>query len=540
MGKTSGEFRITIPAGRTLEVNTANLERPTDATEPAEYVLPIGGKTAMEMRITDGRQNSNADGLLFATTSIGVNIQPGEINWSAQTELQVLGDEILSLTCHVPDSLEIISVASSGLESWELADVPNEDTLTQVTLHFRQGVQGYRGISLKGILSAGSNESWDVPTLTFPQADAHTGFIVVQHPETLRVQEIESAGVLAERTSAKQTNAEIRYRMWDQAFRLRFLTTLKEHVVSAAMTNVLDITAADLKLYTTVSIETRVAPLFDFRLRLPSDWEVTAIELDGTSVAWKTVSNVAGTNEIRVPFASPLLPGQVRNLSLAFRSLPDNWPVKETPTRIVIPEVTLPQAAMIEALYGIAADEHFNVVTQEITGLDPADKQEIESLNAKLQPYGKSVRLGLTYQDTIFSGQLDVSREASVLTTETVTFFRIDPETVFTRLEAILDVTGGGYRDLTVQLSESAGEEVRFSLLPDPGQQNTQPVRILEQLPGEVQDAKRNWSLRFDQYLQGHYRLVTEVRTPRGSEAEFTPVRLDFPGLSGRQWLSRD
>ena len=536
LGQGASEFRLTLPAGKHLELAALSIERPTDIEQEATYRIPVGGNKNLAFKITDRQQKSRSEVLTFASTAMGLNVQPGEITWVGQTELQVFGQEIDRLVCSVPNSLEITAVESNGLESWELSDDPDDANRTRITLQYRQGIEGRRSMTFRGILSADSGESWSAPTLLIPSLTSHTGAIVVRYPQNVRLQAIEAAGVRAVDANPNSpptpgNESQANYQIWDEDFQLTFVADLKQQEVHAAMTNVLDVTQAELNLYTAVSLETRLAPLFEFRLRMPSDWEVAGIQVNNAAVQWEIVSDQAGVNEIRVPLNPPLLPDQTRNVSLFSRTIPENWPLTDQTVRIEIPEIRLPQAAMVEALYGVSATEDLEITPQNVVGLDPAGQKDIQSLNSKLQSLGKSVRLGFTYQDTVFSGQLDVGRKPANLTANVMTFFRVDEEQLFTRLETILAVTGGGYRELSILVSEEAGEDLRFTLIRDRAQtqSSTKPVRLVEQLPGDIEDGFRTWTLRFDQYLQGQYRLTTNAITPRGEDGLYSPARIQLP-----------
>lgn len=553
--KGPGELRVTLPAGKYLELNGTRLERPAPAEAEATYLIPAGGRTDVRLRISDRQQTSRADLLTFASTAMGVNVLPGELTWTARTELQVAGQQIDRLTCRVPRTLEITSVESSGLESWELADAPDDPTQTEIQLLYRQNFDGRREIVFRGIQAIQPAEPWDVPTLTLPAATAHTGVVVVQHPEDVRLQVLEATGARpvsveqSVRISPSVNNAastgQTSYQLWSQNFRLRLVAVMKEQEVTVAMTNLLAIDVTGLELHTMTSVETRLAPLFDFRLRLPSDWEPATVQVEGRDVAWETLSEAAGIQEIRIPLNPPLLPGETRQLALLSRLLPDNWPVSQTPVQVSIPEVRLPQAGMIEALYGIAADTNFELVTLDLTGLDPVGQQQLDQLNTKLRSLGLPVRLGFTYQDTVFSGQLEISRKAAQLTAETISYFRMDRESQFNRLEAHLRLTGGGLRELTVLVSEAAGTDLRFDVSPaviaepfpvqgtqQQAMPSTRPLprgRLIEQTVGEVTEGLRAFTLKFDRYLQGDFQLSTETRLPYGEAKSFTPLRMQFP-----------
>lgn len=536
IGKAAGEFRITLPAGKFLETSTSKIERPSSPDKEAVYSLPIGSKRELNLTITDRKKTAQTDVLTFASTAFGINVLPSEITWIAKSELQVFGREIDRLTCLVPNTLEITDVDSNGLESWELADAPDDQTKTAITLNYRQSFEGRRGITFRGILSEKTDQPWSAPTLIYPSITSHTGSIVVQHPTHVRLQSVESTGVRAVQPVARNdasnppAASQLNYEVWDENFSLRFVASLKERELQAAMTNVLDISHSNLMLYTTVSIESRFAPLFDFRLRLPSEWEINTLQLDGKQTEWQVVSGTDGVQELRVELNPPLSPGSTRNIALVAQSIPPTWPVESSEQSIEIPEVALPQVEILEALYGIAAESDLDIVTEEVTGLDPAGREEIELLNRKLNRATKSTRLSFTYQETEFTGKLKVQRKPTTLSAETMTIFRIDPKSLFTRLEASLSIAGGGYRELPLLISETAGEDLRFELRTGSlSSQGFVPVRIVEQIPGEVENGLRRWTLKFDRYLRGPFRLTAEVRTDKPEEGPYQPVRWSFP-----------
>ncbi|MEW4489714.1 hypothetical protein AB1L42_16655 [Thalassoglobus sp. JC818] len=542
---SSGVFELSLPAGKRLELDQTSIDRPSPLEEQTTYSIPIGGQQELSLTITDRQKETRGEVLTFANTAMAIRLFPSELSWSAQTELQVFGQEIEKLVCSVPNTLEITGVDSNGLESWELSDDPDDASQTRITLNYRQGISSRRTLNFRGIQSFQPSQPWTAPTLKISGLTSHSGSVTVDYPSSLRLQVLRASGVRAAEADTPQAppvNGEIsrvEYLVWDENFSLQFLTNLKQQEVHAAMTNVLDVGTSELKLYTSVSLETKVVPLFDVRLLIPSDWEVEMVQVDGNVSDWNLVSNQAGINEIRIPLAKPLAPGETQNVVMQSRRVPDGWPLRTSLQRISIPEIRLPQAAMVEALYGMTASDELTLTPQDVTGLDPAGQSDLQVLNEKVAVLNKSVKLGFTYQDTTFQGELEIQRKPANVTVETLTFFRVDDEQVFTRLEAVLLLSGGGVQELTIQVSESAGETLRFALSPDIRvQQQQQAVfpnagRLVEQIPGDVADGFRTWTLRFDRFLKGQYRLTTDVLLPRDSEAtQFQPAQILFPDLS--------
>jgi hypothetical protein len=584
LGVPAEQFSITLPEGKFLRVNGAAVGTQA-SVRGNHFEIPVGGRERLELVISDHQHEARADLLTFASTAYGLNVLPGEVTWIARSDLQVFGRRIERLTCRVPSTLEITSVESPGLESWELADAPaaadgpHDSGSTLITLQYRQGFEGNRTILFRGILSASAGEVWQVPVLSISQVSAHVGVVLVQSPENVRLQPVEASGLRSippeEIRQPPLANGEspggrnrIAYQSWHEDFILRFLIALKEQQVHAAMTTLLHVGRTELELAATLDLESRLAPLFDVRIRLPAEWQVDSVQVEGKRRDWERVPVEEGISEIRIPLPEPLLPGRRQTVRLLARFEPEGFPVQarageDTPpravgsdlplppdqdaggeisnelregpgVRIALPAVQLPQAAMVEARYGITGEEDLELVPVDIIGLDPARQWDGEG--GQGEPV--SVRLGYNYQDTVFSGALEVSRRPARLTTETLTFFRMEEEMHVTRLEAMLHVTGGGLRELELMVSEPAGERLRFLLfeVPDLAAHHVPPStlipqRIMEQRPGEPVDGMRPWRLRLDRYLRGRYLLVTEIQTDPLGEGERSgqPPALLFP-----------
>ncbi|MFO1094977.1 MAG: hypothetical protein U0992_16970, partial [Planctomycetaceae bacterium] len=545
LGAPTGVLAITLPAGKHLTVNGAQPERPAPIDAEAAYAIPVGGLKAIRLRITDRAATAAGDALSFAQSALGVYVAPGEITWTARTSLQVYGRTIDTLVCTVPKSLELTAVESSGLESWELAADTDAPDRTRITLHYRQAWDGAREITFRGIVAAPAGGAWSVPDLTIREVTSHVGRAVVQFPPGVRLQMVDAVGVrpVLAANGMDPSAPSLEYEIWQEAFRLSFLTAAKEREVHAAMTTLVDVNADGLDLSVTLDARTLFAPLFDLQLRIPADWTVRSATAAGAPIDWQVVPAEAGINQVRIPLNPPLAENESRTFTLVAHRDPEGWPVEQSPIRIALPEVRLPQVGVLEALYGISVDDDLDALPVDVTGLDPARQDDVDLLNGKLRAFGKSIRLGYTFQDTVFSGQLDISRRPSRIAASTAIFFRTDRQSLFGHLESTIDVSGGGIRELKVSVSESAGTDLRFRLW-QPVTANDgrlayvmHSARIVEQVPGDVQDGLRPWTLRFDQRVRGQCLLMVDVQTtlpaganPPATGETFAPFVLTIPG----------
>jgi hypothetical protein len=518
---TAATLQVALPAGKHLLVDGLSLKRPAAIDQQASYRVPIGGKANVVLRITDRRTDRAADSFVLASTRYAVSVAPGSVSWRAETTLNVFGQTIDRLICNVPKTLEITAVESSGLESWELADSVDDQTKTIITLNYRQPFDGTRQIVLTGVMTTPAGAVWTIPNLHIEGVASHVGRVAVVHPRGTRLRLNRETGVRRvtgsaaanpiRKVSAKPTAAvavnTLLFDVWQDEFTLDFVTQTKEREIIADIFTQLDISDSGLTLNVLNQIETVYAPLFELDVALPEAWSVTAVSSEGKPLEWRVISKADGSQTVRVSFAAPLSPGNTLKFLLEARLDPAGWPVGTAGVEVDLPEVRLPQAAVVEGTFLIAATADFDVEPRDVRGLDP------EHLP------GSTGQLGYRYQDTRFSGRLQIAQRPSRISAETLTFTRLDPRALRSHLSAEIEVQGGGLRSLKVVLPAAASTDLRFRMLPTRDEQgNSVPPRanIIEQQPAAPANGGRVWTLKFDRRLKGRFALAVDVETVRG------------------------
>ena len=370
----------------------------------------------------------------------------------------------------------------------------------------------------------------------------------------MRLQILHTAGlrpvVLEGTPEAKASSTESRYEIWREDFALDFIPAAKEREVQAAMSTLLSFNAQGADLMTTIDLETRFAPLFEADIVLPAAWQILEARHADNPAQWQQIPAEAGRNRIRIPLEPPLNPGENRTLRLMAHFEPEGWPVAATPIRVAVPEVRLPQAGVVEALYGITADSDLEVIPIDVVGLIPARQSDVDTLNRQLASFGRAVRLGFTYQDTAFQGQLEIRRLPARMTATCVTLTRIDVEEVASHVEAQLTIGGGGIRELQVRLPESVGRDLRFvvthfhprplfGVQANPQAAVQQIARILPPLPiileqkaGAAQNGVIPWTIKLDRYALGSFVLQAELTQRRNPAAAGEVQQWAVPALS--------
>ena len=516
----SGTLTLTLPAGKRLLIGNLQLERPASLDQVADYKIAVGGTGGIQLRITDRAAENAADSLTFASTGYGLHVAPGEVTWHALASLQVFGKPVDRLSFSIPRYLEIADVESTGLESWELSDDPNDTQRTNLSLTFGQAFDGSRKISFKGVMAVESGTAWTVPPLQIVGVTSHIGQVVIQYPAGVRVRIDESAGVrratqeqkpaadMPDDLSLMNASESLRFDVWQSDFFLRLTTQQKEREVQSAVAAVLDVNTTGLELQAALTVETHFASLFELDIRLPSEWQVLTIQRDNQPLKWQMVSlDQPGTNQLRILLDPPLAAETSGQIRLGLRRDVEGWPVEAEPITVNLPELFLPQSSLSEGAFVIRGDDDLDLEALDLTGLDP------QPLKAAFE------RLRFQSQDTRYSGKLKITRKPSRIAAQTVTFGRIDPQTFHTFIQSVIEVQGGGIRTINVALPESAGSALRFEC-PSP--------RIIEQKAAAPQNGERVWTLQFEQRLRGQALVFCDIELPRGDSKDFIVPQCRF------------
>ncbi len=548
-GAPSGTLELSLPEEKSLSVDGLAVSRTGD-----KYRIPVGGKSRIALRLSDGDATQSADELLFARSAYGLHVAPGEVTWSTNTTFIAYGRTLDRLQFTVPQELDVVSVESLGLASWDMNDTADGDR-TEITLTYRQPFDGSRDVLIRSVFVP--EEEWSVPTLLLEGTDSHVGTIIVQHDADLRLQPTFDDTVrpatadelqIGDMGDASPDQPTMGFHAMQPEFELSFYTPRKTGTVQVAMTNLLRIADDGLDLTSILDVQASVAPLFDIRVMLPADYEVTQASVAGQAVEWTLGTEDVGRIEARIPLDPPLRPGESRRIDLTAHADPEDWPVENDSVLLAFPEVGLPQADMVEARYAITADSDLDVETVDLTGLDPARGEQAEALKRLLEPLGLSLRLGFTYQDTVFSGQLDVTRRPARLSTSTFLLSRLEPQRAVTRVRASVTVDGGGLEGLLIQLPDDVNPDARFMLhkpvkvLGNSRQQVVLPeelVTIIEQTVSEAIDGERTWTLRFDRRLHGTHELTALLTQPHEGDGDITLPMVTFTGADRQNgWIA--
>ncbi|MDA0919095.1 MAG: hypothetical protein O2945_08495 [Planctomycetota bacterium] len=502
----SGTLKVNVPAGRHLVAGTHSLDRPAPVSEPATYSIPVGGVTSLRLLFNEHQGEQRADSLAFASTGYGLNVSPGEVTWQAKTNLQVFGTTYNQIFCTIPNSLEITSVESTGLESWELTDNPDSPDSTLITLNYRQPFDGGRDMIFRGVMATETGRPWAVPNLTLRNVTSHIGRVIIQHPAGVRLRLADSDGARAATGTAGQQTFDV----WREDFNLAFETKTRERELHATVTSLLDLAPTGITFSAATQVESHFAPLFEVTFGLPAEWRVELIEVDGGSMPWQVSSREAGWNNYRIALPNPLPPGQ--ELSFRFMSTQEveDWPVEENSAEFALPTIQIPEASLVEGTFVVRGGDDLDLKTTDVFNLDPAPTTATNE------------RLRFFFQQPDYEGLLTVSRKPSRVSAQSLTFTRLDREVLQSHLQATMEISGGGLRTLKVGLSESAGENLQFRL-------SGANARIVEQLPGEVENELRQWTLNLDQRVTGQVVLSVDATTPRNETNEYDAHLITVP-----------
>ena len=496
VGLASANMSVDVPAGKALMVNDVLLERPTTDGEAATYEFPLGGKGRVTLRLTDPDSRQTADVLVFANTAHGLDVSPGEITWHAITDVELFGRSVDRFVFDVPSSLEITSVDSVGLESWDLDD-STKSGRTQITLNYRQPITDRRRVEFRGVTIAMDDQPWSVPDLILANANSHVGRVIIRYPYGSRLLVNQTDGVRPTVDADESARGPaMLFDAWVGDFRLEVVTRRRERELLTDVTTVVDVAESSIEFESLAKIEVLGAPLFDVNVDVPSGWSLTDVTANDAVVDWKA-STADERQSINIPFTQPIQPGAKVVVKFAARQDMDS--AASDGFEFDLPEVRVPEASLSEGAFVVRTDADFRLVPLAVSGLDT------------VRVDGDKPDLGFQYQDAGFSARLKLEEKQPRIEARTLSFSRVDRKAFATWMEVQLQIRSGGTRSAQIELPEDTGDRVRFQIV----RCGVPGVRIVEQQAAEPANNVRLWTLRFDRRVRGELTLAALLEVPR-------------------------
>jgi hypothetical protein len=500
----AGQFAVTVPPGQRLLVDERLPERPAAIDQPADYVVAVGARQELRLRLSDKRLESDADALMFASTAYAVRAAPGEVAWQASNHLEVFGQKLDQLTFEVAETLEVAAVESPGLDRWELLDSPDAPGRTRILLHFGQPFQGSRQVVVTGTLPVADQTDWAVPALSLLGATSHVGALQVSFSNDLRLRErlVDGARRLGD-TSASDGKPGLEtwvYQLFRADFDLRLSTEIRELSLQSAVASVLGISADGLTIETMLQVSPVNRPLLALDLAISADWELLRVTRQDQPVVWRLAAAEAGRQHVHIELPGPISPGQSAEFRLSFRQSPDDWPPEPgSPAVVAIPALTVARTDLMETALSVRGDAEFQLLPENLSGIRPSPLQaDWEQLRFESDQ--------LTY-----SGSLQIARRPPRLTLESIVFARQDRTTNSLWQGLAVNIAGGGIRTLEFLVPEALGETVRFISLS--GQ------RLVEQTVVGLEEGRFRYRIRFADRLRGRIWVGVDSRIPRDAGA---------------------
>ncbi|QDU81539.1 hypothetical protein Pla110_32810 [Polystyrenella longa] len=503
----SGQMKIILPAGKRLLANTQMLSSTTTEEGQQQYLFPIGNQSDWTLRVTEKNEDAEQDRLFLASSVFTVYARAAEISWTGTTQLEVYGQPLDVVTCSVPSHLEVMSVTSTGLDSWDLQEDPLNPKRTQIKLSYRQGITGKREVTIQGVTTADTEGRWLFPNLVVNSADSQWGEITLGYtaPWKVRVETMEGVrrkiGVGQAESRPSRFDRALDFDVWRPDFELRFMNETTKSSYHAALASVLAIEEQGVSFQSQITLEATGTELFNFEFTLPANWEIESIQSGDQALVWKTLMSEPGEQRIQVPLNTVLLPGGTSSLQIKANLV--DW-ILQDESVITLPQIELAEADLVEGTLVIQAEERFNVQHLNSSALEPI----IFGL--------PNERLSYRFHEGEYDGEISVESKPALVVAQTTSLARLEKKELIANHEVLLDVSHAPIYSLIISVTELEDNNLQFSLAGS-------NIRVTAELLGEDQAAAQEtpgeqshtWRLGFSQPLQGEHLLTFETRRPR-------------------------
>ncbi|QDS88019.1 hypothetical protein EC9_22050 [Rosistilla ulvae] len=242
--------------------------------------------------------------------------------------------------------------------------------------------------------------------------------------------------------------------------------------------------------------------LFQIRFRVPPQWHVTEVT-DGAQQplefeALDSEQDSAG-QVVRVRLAHGIAPGERSEIRFRAVHTPDKWLDGWQSTSVEFPRFELIDVATSVGAIAVRAIDDMTVQTDALDQLVPLDDKQKGAFGLN----DVQSDLAFEFDQPQWSAQLTVERLQPNITAESFTFFKVQPDGIFTHGEIVYDVTQAGARTLSFFLPAEAPETLNIR-----GSHGA----VVKEFSSELLDNGRRWTARLAAPTVGVCRLIVDFQ----------------------------
>jgi prepilin-type processing-associated H-X9-DG protein len=532
------ELLLRLDEGKRLQLGETALLPESTENGRQTFRIAVGQTGLVPLVIADRLAGGNRAPLVFVHSRATGHIEPAGLGWQAVLDLDVYARATDTFELRLPESVDIAEIDAPQLRRWTLGEPAGG--AVAVTLAFHKPVLGRRTVRISALASVPGMEeaaaAWNFPAVHVVDAAAHAGQVLVYASPTLRVEPGEPAGIrparLAEVTAEaprEATGPPLAFTFWDEDYRLPLVVSPRRRAVQASIATLVDVHSAGLALRSSITAQSRHAPLFDVQVQLPREWQVASVQSAGEPVAWEVVSPAKNdaveedaaaqtpVQTLRIEPGRPAHGGDTLDVALTAELRPDGWfEEDEQPREVALPEVRLLEADEVEGTVLVQAPADIDLQVEDVS----ADLQPVFDPRSPGGGEGPGTSLQYRYEDAArVGGRLLVRRKPAAVSATTLAMVRLDRGRLDVHYQLDLHIRHGSIRQIGFTLPAAVGEKVHVAAVGWPG-------RVIEQrhrpLPGDGEDgaALNLWQIVLDRPVTGELTLALDFGQTFSAEGE--------------------
>ena len=542
----ASEILLELDERRQVQLGETILQPESTGAEGQKFRIAVDPTGLVPLVVSDRLAGGNRAPLVFARSRSVGHIEPAGLRWQVTLDLEVCARATDSFELQLPASVDVAEVEAPELARWTIR--AEGDGAAAVALEFRKPLLGRRAVRLLGLAPIPADAEWDFPALKMPQAVSHVGEVLVYSAPSLRVERGGLAGIRPERLppagetagtanagAPTAVGAPSAFAFWDENFRLPLRVTPRRGALQASVATLVELDHSGAVLRSSMTIQPRHAAVFEVRIELPGDWEVTSLLSANQPAEWESSRTVgtasggdAGTQIVRCDLAKPLSPGQPLEIALTAEQHPAGWLEEdERFSELALPDLRLAGADEVEGTVLVQAPPDIELLVADLS--DDLQPVAADRPDAASTP-DAGAALQYRYQDTArVGGRIQVRTRPAKISAETLAFVRPDHGRLDVHYQLDLHIAHGKIRQIRFLLPAAAGEKIRIVPIDS-------AARVIEQQhepppAADGADAESYlWRVVFDRPVTGDLALaidfsqVSAVHPPGGQAGDSAGV----------------
>ena len=529
---TAGATRLGLSVPGDVEVRSgaAVVDRRYDEASETTHMQLLADRSDVTLVMTLNSRLLRQQRVVVARSVLIDEVTASYERLHATVSMAVLHRAVDGFRFAVPNGFDVTNVSGPMLARWAL-DAEGDGRVLKLQL--RDQTTETVVLNLSAVRTGPPPDDWSLPQLRPLDVSGQMAIVGLLLEDRLEARAIEFQGLIRIDTStleqalpasvfngaagAPRVRPVVAYYAPQGDMTLRAQFVKPPAAVNVVTSVLLNLNERQLEVRGGFSLLPEQEKLFGFDMKVPPGWDVQNVtDENDQPLAFERYGAVEGEEDgkglgsggarIAVKLSGSATPAREQRVYFRATHVPDGWLEQWETIQMPLPVFAVIDAATDRGAVAVAAHDDMRVRPNSIDRLSPLDENE----KVKFGLPAVKTDIAYRYDGQPYAATLIVERVVPRIKARTISFLRLEPDTLSARYELAFDVAAARTRRLSLLLPRDTPAALSIK-----GLDGLKLKETTSEPAGESDSPLRRWTAVLEGAHQGTVRLAVDFEQPR-------------------------